>query len=389
MSLDTLPPSRIDDGARRAVWQRHGADDASSAELLAYARSPLHDDGIPALRYPLAEPPSVAAWEAYARQAHDEGALTVLRRIFLQLHFPVGAGMSADAAYLAATRRGLHPGFGTQPAAFRRPEGLRIFLHPTPAGRVPAVVAEERVDFETLVQAITRRNEPDPVPPSMGACMVTGFNNWDRVAAHRDAFAREHPEDWDGEGWRAAFRSLKLDKELYQDRFLLLSAGPYSGVAAEEVELDPDAWSAASVQLRLEHECTHYFTARVFGSARKSALDELVADYMGLLQARGRFRLEHFLRFMGLEGPAYREGGRLQNYRGPLGETAFAVLARVVRRAAASLARWDPAPALGVLGPVEKARLILGLTRLGLEGLAHPAADRLLPAAMQEARSAV
>lgn len=45
-------------------------------------------------------------------------------------------------------------------------------------------------------------------------------------------------------------------------------------------------------------------------------LDELIADYAGIVAAWGRYRADWFLRFVGLEDyPRYREGGRLQNYR--------------------------------------------------------------------------
>jgi hypothetical protein len=53
------------------------------------------------------------------------------------------------------------------------------------AGRVPVPVAGDRSDFVSLVQAFAERNEPAPVPESMGACIVKGFNNWDRIATFR------------------------------------------------------------------------------------------------------------------------------------------------------------------------------------------------------------
>ena len=44
-----------------------------------------------------------------------------------------------------------------------------------------------------------------------------------------------------------------------------------------------------SLAIRREHEATHYFTTRLFGRVRSHALDELLADFIGLLTAFGRY----------------------------------------------------------------------------------------------------
>jgi hypothetical protein len=175
-------------------------------------------------------------------------------------------------------------------------------------------------------------------------------------------------------------------KELYQDRFIILSAGPYSATPADDVGMPPDAWAAASHTIRLEHECAHYFTRRVFGSMRNSLLDELIADHAGIVAAAGRFRADWLLRFLGVDDPrGFRAGGRLQNYRGSpaLSDGAFVVLQSLVRAAAASLARFHASHAPG--GEAEnwnaltdRAHLIAALARAGLERLASPDGDAVL-----------
>ena len=50
-------------------------------------------------------------------------------------------------------------------------------------------MAGAREDFVFLVQSLTQRNEPEPVADSMGACIVAGYNNWDRVAERYQATA--------------------------------------------------------------------------------------------------------------------------------------------------------------------------------------------------------
>ena len=82
-----------------------------------------------------------------------------------------------------------------------------------------------RTDFVALVRALTMRNEPGPVPASMGAYMVSGLNNWDRIVEHRRRWEAEGG-DRSETGWQEEFRRLVPRKELYQDRFLIISDGP-------------------------------------------------------------------------------------------------------------------------------------------------------------------
>jgi hypothetical protein len=382
-------PVRVDEASRLAFWRARGATIEEALELRAYAASPVQAEDRPPPCDPWPEAPSVSAWERYAEDARREGALPPLRRALIQLQFPIRAGLHETPEYRAATRRGQRPEDEASALQFQHPEGLRIFLRSTPAGRVPVILAEAREDFEALVQAVTRRNEPDAIPASMGACLVAGYNNWDRIAERRRRFETEHPEDWTGAGWEAAFRELVPQKELYQDRFMILSSGPYSATPAGALGLSETAWTAASVQLRLEHECTHYFMREAFGAMRKSVLDELVADYMGLVEALGAFRLDAFVRFMGLEShPHYRPGGRLENYRGapPLSDGAYALLPAVLKRAAEALARFDAARPAGRFHVAEKGPIITALTRVGLEGLAEEDAATRLADALVEAR---
>jgi hypothetical protein len=332
------------DEFRRDVLAGFGAGGAETDELLRYGESGFQapPGGLPA-RFPLTDEPFVSAWESYAQDAAERGVFPALRDRLVQLRFPVEAGIGATAAYRAATRQGVPPPEGAPGLELRSPDALRLFLHPTPAGRIPVLVAGDRGDFVALVRALTRRNEPEAVPDSMGACVVGGYNNWSRVAGLRDAWRALHPDAPEA-AWSAAFREIVPRKELYQDRFVLLAVGPYSGVPAGDLGLDSGEWNADSLAIRLEHECAHYFCRRVWGSMRNSVLDELIADFVGISEAAGGFRAGWLLRFLGLEAfPAYREGARLQNYLGdpPLSPGAFRVLQRMVVAAARHLKAYS------------------------------------------------
>jgi hypothetical protein len=384
----------MDDPDFRAdVLRAHGAAGAVVDELLAYTENTFAAAEPPEVEPPLPDEPSAAAWDHYAERAAREGVVPVLRDVLPQLRFPVRAGIGATEAYRAATLRGertAHPDGGVR---IEDPDGIRLFLHPTPAGRIPVVVAELRDDFVTLVRAITRRNEPDAIPHSMGAVIVGGYNNWDRVAGIRRAWEAQNPDAARAGGWAAHFRAEVVPRrERYQDRLVVLSTGPYSGVPADVLEMEEEEWRRKSLAIRLEHECAHYFTRRVYGSMRNSLHDELIADYLGIRAAEGRFRGDWLLRFMGVEGGAYREGGRLQNYRGtpPLSDGAFAVLQALVRSAAAGLEAMDALRPRGCTDAAETARALRALATLPLETLASSdAAARLAAAYAPRAGGAV
>jgi hypothetical protein len=280
--------------------------------------------------------------------------------------------MSADPDYQAATRRGTDPD-GLAAATgitLRAAERCRIVLHPTPAGRLPLILTGDRADFVTLVQALSHRNEPVPIPDSMGACTIGGYNNWDRVRRHRRSWEAAQPFATEA-GWSEEFARLRATPEAYQDRFVILSDGPYSGVPAAEMGMEEAEWRAASLVIRRDHECAHYFTRRVFGSMRKNAIDEVLCDYAGLVSAFGRFEAAALLRFLGLEEfPAYRQGGRLQNYIGdpPLTAASFVVLQRIVERAARNLEAADRARRPGPAGATE---MLMAIASLTLEELAE------------------
>ena len=149
----------------------------------------------------------------------------------------------------------------------------------------------------------------------MGACIVNGLNNWDRVARLRRRMEERARVPVRRERWTEAFRQVVPRKALYQDRVIILSREPYSAVPAAALGIDDAEWRERSVAIRAEHECTHYFTLVAFGMMRNNLLDELVADFAGLARTYGRYDAGMALRFLGLEAyPDYRAGGRFENY---------------------------------------------------------------------------
>lgn len=363
----------------------YSSDDTEVSELRRYLGEPYDLSRLEGgVRFPLEDELFVSCWEKWARKARQVGTTwEILARYLPQLSFPIREGMSTEEDYRAATRRGVDPRElkAATGLALYRPEALELDLHPSPAGRIPILAVSERRDFVTLVQALARRNEPVPIPDSQGAAMISGYNDWYRIHRLRERWERLDPAARETDTWGEELARIQTRPELFQDRLIVLFRGPYSGIPASELDLDDDVWLETSLAIRRDHECAHYLTKRLFGEMRNHALDELLADYAGLVAAVGRFRCDWFLRFMGIDRP---EGGvsvgRLSIYRGdpPLSDGTFRALRRLLRDAAVNL-EWLDSSRLGKDRSLAgRARVLTALAGLRLEELAAPEAGERL-----------
>ena len=371
--------------ARTGVLRTFGADTAVAAELLSYDSDAFGDAAMrPEIRFPMDDEPFVDAWRVY-RQEAAASDIRVLADRLVQLNFPIQLGISESEEYRGATHRGEAP-LGMLSASglcLAQPGDCTIVIHPTWAGSIPIIQTGCRYDFVSLVRALTTRNEPAPIPDSMGACIVAGYNNWDRVRRVKEQWTRENPLD------TFSFGRIAHLKERYQDRFVLLSDGWYSGVAPEQLGLSAPEWRRVSLIIRREHECAHYWTRRVLSSMRNCILDEIIADYCGIVAACGRFRADWLLTFLGLDdGRMCRENGRLHNYRGKpkLSDAAFDIVQRLVLAAAANLEAFDRRHA----GDLSEERgillALLTLSRMSLEDMASAAAPTLMADLLSRSR---
>lgn len=330
---------QLDAMARARVLESYGAHGDVLQELLAYNENTFQRlpelEGVP---YPLVDEAFAATWDGYQQRSHTLGALSALKAGLRHLNFPVQAGISQDPLYRGVVMRG-EPVVDCPLATglvLQDPDGIHLRMQPTSAGRIPVITVANRCDFEQILQALLHRNEPMPIPSSMGAVMVAGYNNWDRIEQHKKKWQQSSSI---GE-WSEEFKRLVPRKPLYQDRFIVVSSGPYSNIPAADLQLDDDKWLNLSLEIRIIHECTHYAMKRIYGVMRNNLQDETIADAMGLVCATGSFRSDWFLRFMGLEiHPTLRPNGRLCIYRGepPLSEAAFGILQSMLVQAAGNM----------------------------------------------------
>lgn len=371
---------------RDEVLRRLGRDDAAVAEVRRYCESPFGEPRVPSPVFPLPEEPHVADWRRYALES-GAGAFDYLQQRLPQLAIPIGEGVSRTPAYADAVQRGKEfrsEDFGGR-LRLERPEGVRLYIHEHPAGALPVLVLGHRGDFETLVRALAFRGEPKPIGPAVNAQLVAGFVNWDRMARHRQAWARGVDPAAVERVWPAEVaRVAASERWRFQDRFMITCERPYSGVSAAELglELGEAEWLQLSTRLRVEHEFTHYATQRVFGAMSLNLLDETLSDFMGTSYALGGFRAEWFLRFLGLERwPQVRAEGRVHTYAGQLSAPAFELLCAVTVDAAAGLERL----AREFYSAAERGRFLLALAGMTLELLACDEAGALFGEAYDRA----
>ena len=137
--------------------------------------------------------------------------------------------------------------------------------------------------------------------------------------------------------------------------------------------MNDDDWLAKSLVIRREHECTHYFTYRVFRSMRNNVFDELIADFVGLVRAFVGYRGYLARRFLGLEAfPAIRPGSRIEIYRGELSDEALSAIGALAVDATHNLQQLsDDRPNLSDDLP-GLAQITYALYLLTLEELASP-----------------
>lgn len=371
---------------RRNILKEFGAPVDAMDELLFYNENLFHKDETMRVSFPLPDEPFVATWKNYYLDAQTNGVYSTLRKNLVQLQFPIQEGISATERYKAVINAGRELMDGEEGLYLERPELLELVIHSSSAGKIPLLITRHRNDFVSLVRALTMKNEPKSIPDSMGSQMISGYNNWGRVRNYRKCWEDKLGTGSEG-NWQQEFQRLIPQKELYQDRFIILSDGYYSAVQASELGFSPEAWREASLVIRREHECAHYFTRRVFSSMRNNMLDELIADYMGITKAMGTYLADWFLRFVGLEDfPFCRAGGRINNYRGtpPLSDGAFKILKKLIIASAETLEDVHTHLQDQTTLPGGRTKMLLALAQFTLEELASRDGRLLLEKAFKD-----
>jgi hypothetical protein len=365
MNTSTLPDRQRQ---RRDALAHFALPDDVAETLLSHLSRNLPAAFLPVDRAHLGSEPFVVNWLSLLQEARRSSVRRVLEDTIFEFTFPVVKGVSSGLAHKALSMpswAGAVPPRSTVEVGspeWETPERWKLTLCSTAGGLLPVIEPVSRRDFMLMVQAIIHRNEPVPVPDSIGAFLVSGYTSRKIHREVREAIAQ---------GQMAADAR---DPRLWSEKFLLLSSGRYSGVPAQDMGMEDDAWIKISRLIRLEHEGCHYLVRRVYPRIVFGLHDELVADFAGLMSAFGEFRAAHFLRFMGIDDSGEAQPtGRFANYQRALTEQAAAkaavglLLVAAAKNLEAMCKSWDLAR-----WTRQRQIVIPALTWLGLEEVAAP-----------------
>lgn len=292
-------------------------------------------------KQPFSEESNTEFWDDISKNKTNENIFDLLKRCYPQLNFPIETGIEKSELYKEFVSRGKIDLTSTA-ASLELNDYKNIKLENSTclAGKIPVLTILNEEDFVKIIQSLLHKNNPVEIPHSMGAVLINGINNWERIKIIKGQWQAKHPSG----NWNQEFSNMILNKSLYKDKLIILSTKPYSNVPANQLGLSNDIWISNSISIRREHEFTHLYTLKRYGYASNNLHDELIADYIGIIKTLGYYDKVWMLNFMGLEEyPKYRWGARLENYvkDNRLSQEDFRQLIKIVKSAIETISIFD------------------------------------------------
>ena len=282
-------------------------------------------------------------WEDLAKKITEDKLLfNELKKCYPQLNFPIELGIEEKQEYKDVVLKGKTENIKL-PSVLRLndPKNITLKIGESIAGKIPILTVPDQEDFIKILQCLLYKNNPKPVPQSMGAVLINGLNNWQKIASLKSDWLASHTLDkWSKEFYLNVLPSYSL----YKDKLIIISTKPYSNVSAKQLGLNESLWLSYSLSIREKHECTHLYTLKKFGIASNNLHDELIADYIGIVKTIGKYNKSWMFMFMGLENyPKYRQGARLENYVSDdkLSKDDFIKLVEIVKMAIENISIFD------------------------------------------------
>lgn len=292
---------------------------------------------------PLVDEIDLEYWGGISKRiTEDKTVFNELKKCYPQLNFPIEIGIEKTEFYKDIVLRGKTENINL-PFSLKLNDSKNIALkiHKSIAGKIPIVTVPNKEDFTAIIQSLLYKNNPKHIPLSMGAVLINGINNWERLTILKNNWLATNTS----ENWVKEFSCNVLpNKSLYKDKLIILSTKPYSNVAAKQLGLTENLWLSYSISIREEHECTHLYTFKKYGVASNNLHDELIADYIGIVKTIGHYNKSWMLLFMGLEEyPKYRQGARLENYLldNKLSQEDFKQLIKIIKIAIENISIFD------------------------------------------------
>lgn len=315
-----------------------------SDKLKAYLfnKFPLHDD---CTASSFTEGTEIQFWEDFLMNfSNGKDIFNALKECYPSLNFLIDKEIDKAELYNNMLLKGTTNDIKlTSYIKLEDTKNISLELHESIAGKIPVLTIPNNEDFVKILQSIIHKNNPLPIPASMGAVLLNGLNNSKRFNIIKKNWLQNNPfGDWNTE----FSNNIILKKSLYKDKLIILSTKPYSNVTASQLGLEEDLWISYSISIRKEHEFTHLYTLKKYGQATNNLHDELIADYIGIVKTIWNYNKVWMLTFMGLENyPHYREGARLENYvkESKLSPDDFKQLITIIKNAIENIAIFDKA----------------------------------------------
>lgn len=313
-----------------------------SDKLKAYLfnKFPLNDDSAAST---FTEGPEIQFWEDFLKNfSNGKDIFNALKECYPPLNFLIEKEIDKAELYnnilLNAKTNDIKL---TSYIKLEDTKNISLELHQSIAGKIPVLTIPNKEDFVKILQSLIHKNNPLPIPASMGAVLLNGLNNSKRFNIIKKNWLQNNPfGDWNTE----FTNNIMPNKSLYKDKLVILSTKPYSNVPASQLGLEEDLWISYSISIRKEHELTHLYTLKKYGQATNNLHDELIADYIGIIKTIWNYNKVWMLNFMGLENyPHYREGARLENYvkESKLSPDDFKQLITIIKNAIENIAIFD------------------------------------------------
>jgi len=274
----------------------------------------------------------------------------------LAVRFPslyVAPHEDALATWRQAALKGIPPA-NARLDHFMGTEMEELTVADTPAGPVEVIFLRERSDFENFLRCTIHRSQPVKIAPTIGASTITGLADWAKIRAELTR-AREAGEDT-----REAFRAF-VATGAHLTTLVLISWGPYSALPSEDTPYGTGEWLEVSRTIRTYHELAHVVCRHLMPDDRPPVLDEVTADFCGLLFATGTYDDAFAAKLLGVSETGY-VGGRLEEYLDDEQCARIDEVARQVHACCAEIAKRtagaDPASCFELTLDLKRAHLL-------------------------------
>ena len=144
-------------------------------------------------------------------------------------------------------------------------------------------------------------------PETIGAITYTNLADWQKInqgVAEGMASGLSASE---------AFKALTANPANFRIALIAISEGPNSAVPAEKTPYDKRTWLKISRDIRTYHELCHFVCRRVMPDDKPAILDEVTADFNGIVHALGHYDASLAALLLGVNESGYY-GGRLEEY---------------------------------------------------------------------------